>query len=169
MGATYAKDGELSEHRDRVLIDELVDRGLTTDEIVELMISTDSSNLNARARVVLDVLREHGKAKTVVPAVFGPVLKFYESTGAPAGGAAQALFRAASQDCGGEEIESAALRVLARGLFVDGPLVYLSKCSASQETLDQLERIPVRGSRVFGDEPKESVRKEIEKRIANRK
>ena len=169
VGATYAKDGDLSEHRDRMLIDELVDRGLTTDEIVELMINTDPSNLPMRAHDVLAPLREHGKAKAVVPAIFAPVLKFYERTGPRAASAAEALFHEASRNCGGEAMESAALRVLAAGLFVDGPLRYLSNCSASQETLDRLERITVRGSRVFGDQPKESVREAIEKRMAGRK
>ena len=169
MGSTYAKHGDLSEHRDRMLIDELVDRGLTADQIVELMINTDPANLNARARVVLDSLREHGQAKTAVPAIFAPMLDFYERSGAPVAEAAGGLFRAASLNCGGEEIERAALRVLTAGLFVDGPLFYLSHCSASQETLDRLERITVRGSRVYGENATESVRQEIEKRIAGRK
>ena len=167
VGATYARDGNLlSSYRDRVLIDELVDRGLTTDQIVELMINTEVPNLRARAGVVLDSLRAHGQAKAAVPAIFAPVLKFYERTGERATDATETLFRAASLNCGGEEIESAALKVLTTGLFVDGPLVYLSNCSASQETLDRLERVTVRRSRVFGENAKESVRQEIQKRIA---
>ena len=130
VGATYAKENDLSRYRDRVLIDELVDRGLTTDQIVGLMINTDVPNLAVRAQVVFDSLREHGKARAVVPAIFAPVLEFYERTGARATGATDGLFLAASVDCGGEEMDGAALRVLASGLAEEYPLVYLSKCSA---------------------------------------
>ena len=169
VGATYAKDGYLSEYRDRVLMDELLDRGLTTEQVVELMINTDTSNLRERARDVLELLEGHGQAKAAVPAVLVPVLKFYESTGAPAASATDTLFFAASSTCGGEEIDNAALRVLSARLSEEGPLRYLRKCSTSQETIDRLERITLRRSQVLGKDVKESVRKEIEKRIANRK
>ena len=137
-----------SDPRDRVLITELARRGLTTEEIVDLLGSAPPGRLPSRVGTVIAALRAAGNT-VPLSSFIGPALERYRQIGPKADPAVEALFDYAKAGCsqwvpekidkalrdGAPVFEEQAIKALREGMFVRGPLVFLSVCSASEEGL----------------------------------
>jgi hypothetical protein len=141
-------DFQLPEPRDRVLITELARRGLTTEEIVDLLGSAPPGRLRSRVGTVIAAL--HAAGNTVpLSSYIGPAIERYRQIGPKADLAVEALFNFAKAGCsqwepekidkalreGTPVFEEQAIKALREGMFVRGPRTYLSVCSASEEGL----------------------------------
>lgn len=153
---------DFSEYRDVILITELARRGLSEEQVVELLTNTEGSNLHTRARVVLDALRRSGKEASV-NRYFDPALEMYEKIGPSAHAAVDTLFHNAARTCT-PKVEAHALRLLKSGIFQEAALLYIGACSTSQETMGAIETLSVPDNLV---QPKESVLQGIRRRAAH--
>ena len=152
-------------HRDQVLIAELARRGLTSDQIADLVtdVAPSPENYNSRLTSVASGYRDAGKGSFAD--IFEPALEAYEHVGPGAEAAVFSLFgRAQSLRCS-SAIEERALGLLKAGVFLRGPMGYLGRCSTSPATIAVVEKI---------DSPNEDVERTrmaaitvIRRRIAN--
>src|SRR5579883_2038546 len=77
-----------SEARDRILVTELVQRGITDRQVVELLTQTTPDNLKDRAMVTLGVLEACGRQE-LVQSGFSAALEEYRRIGRPSSGAVE--------------------------------------------------------------------------------
>jgi len=119
--------------RDRILIAELARRGLTDDDIIELLRGPEVSPED-RLLALIFALDDAG-ATPLVRRVFTQALEIYERLGPQGDDSVTRLFKAAANKHCVANVESQALDVLRAGVFQEGPLAYLSQCSASSATV----------------------------------
>jgi len=124
--------------RDAILIAELVRRGISDDQVIELLRDPGPSHYDTRLVAVSKGFRDAGSE--FIRRYFDPALRLYEDIGPGADRAVEGLFRNASMECS-PEFEMQAMAVLKRGVFAHGPLIYLGGCSTSRETMAALEAI----------------------------
>jgi hypothetical protein len=138
----HLKPGDgFSEYRDAILIEELVRRGLSEVQLVELLQHPGLNGLDGRAGVVFEAMKHTGK-ENLLNRYFEPALAMYERLGPPATEAVESLFRAVAQNCA-PNIERNALRLVTSGMFGRAGWIYLSRCSSSEETLRTIEPLTV--------------------------
>lgn len=164
VGGNYGSAGSLSEYRDRVLIGELVRRGVSGEQVIELLRNTDVKNLGMRARIVFDALQRQHKPGSV-KSVFSAALEIYERLGPAADDAVERLLWAAGSECA-PEFEAPTLSLLKSGVFQGSALVYLGRCSTSQEALQVLDNVAVPNELA---RRRESAQSEIRRRLSVRR
>lgn len=130
-----------SNNRDRILVEELARRGLSADQLGDLLVKTERAGLGRRATVVFSALQLAGK-RTLLASHIVPVLARYESVGQAAEEAVGPLFRSAANDCS-PQFEAIAMKTLKGGIFGEGPLIYFHRCTNSEEMVRSIESIPV--------------------------
>jgi hypothetical protein len=137
----WLKEDEFG-HRQAILLDELVSRGITTEQILDLLGDVPPSREDLYHRLVrlIGALRRNGQG-SALRAFFEPALRMYEQKGRPASFAIEALFSSAVRMCS-PAFEQQALRVLREGAFLGGPIHYLSACSVSQEAIEAIQAAP---------------------------
>lgn len=129
--------------RDRLLIAELAKRGLSQDQVVDLLTDVDKTPEGYRQRLesVVSGFQAAGSG-TFAALYFAPALQAYESIGPAADPSVASLFGQAVLRLGcPASVEAQAIDVLQKGVFFQGPLAYLSRCSASRDTLALLEKM----------------------------
>jgi hypothetical protein len=132
---------DMSEVRDGILIKELMRRGLTGDQFVELLVSAAPAKRYSRAAVVLGLLRDAGDNAFLARNLEGALAE-YARIGPPAHHAVSLLFNEAARHCL-PQFEGLALRELKEGIFAEGALGYLGFCSSSRETLMTIESLSI--------------------------
>jgi len=133
-----------TEGRDTILIAELARRGLSSEEMSDLL--TDVRPIPDEYRSRLQSLISGYLASHKGPwlDVFEPALKAYDSVGSAADAAMFDLFgRALNQGCP-TAVEQQALDTLKKGVFSRGPFAYLGRCSTSLQTIAALEGLSPR-------------------------
>jgi hypothetical protein len=140
VGRTLTPGSGIDEYRDAILVHELVQRGLSQDQFLELL-QNAQSRLGYRAGLVLRAMERAGQ-KTLITKYFEPALGMYERLGPGAGDAVNSLFRAVARTCT-TQFEPSALRLIKNSMFEEGALLYLNRCASSEETLRQMELLPV--------------------------
>jgi hypothetical protein len=143
VGRPVGPDGSqgYSHFRDDILVTELIRRGLTEEQFVELLSNVDSVGLGTRAQVVLFALQQEGKGASL-GRYFGPALRMYEHIGPGSSDAVETLFRFAAAACS-KPYEAEAARLLKSGTFPNASLLYVSRCSASQDVLEAVSSADV--------------------------
>jgi hypothetical protein len=127
-------------NRDEILIAELMRRGLTNQEISDLLTDVrpaTAANYEERLRSFIGGLRVSGEVS--VMGIFETALSAYERAGATAESAVGLLFGRAAMGYCPAAVEPRALELLAKGVFVITPLGYLQRCSRSPQTVTKLE------------------------------
>jgi len=125
--------------RDQILIAELVRRGISGEQMSDLLtdVKPIPEEYKSRLQSLIGGYLESGKGPWLD--VFQPALKAYEGAGFVADAAMLDLFgRAANQGCP-VPVEQQAIDVLKKGVFSRGPFAYLGKCSTSLRTVATLE------------------------------
>jgi len=136
-------DGDLqvvsSDTRDWVLITELARRGLTAQQVVELLGDVKPPRLFDRLVVIEEALRRGGKGPA--PETYFPqAMELCRQIGKPADRAVSTLYRIVARKCPAAG-EAEALKDLKQGVFMEGPLTYVGACSRSMDTLGMLEQL----------------------------
>ncbi len=133
-----------TEKRDEILITELARRGMSQDQVIDLLRDTQptAEGYSSRLGAVGYGFKNAGKGP-FEKLFFEPALETYERIGPVADKSVWALFGdAAIQGCA-SDIEARALGMLMKGTFVSGPLAYLSECSSSPDALTVVEAVSV--------------------------
>jgi hypothetical protein len=128
---------DYSDHRDGILITELVRRGVNEERFSELLRTANPATLENRANVVFGALRAAGNGPALTRFI-GPALATYEQIGLSATDAVDVLFIHARRDCS-LAFEEQALSLLKKGIFLGPAFTYLGECSTSKEVLQTLE------------------------------
>ena len=137
-------DVDLSDRRDAMLITELVRRGLSQDEYLELLRSAPPARLYARARIVFESLTNAGKSEDVIRN-FEPTVQMYEKIGPRAESTVFMLFmEARRQGVCSAQIEKNAVRLVKEEVFQDSAISYLGRCSTSPEAAHLIDGSSVR-------------------------
>jgi len=97
--------------------------------------------MGSTSQVVLFALQQEGKGASL-GRYFGPALKMYEHIGPGASDAVETSFRFAANACS-KPCEAEAARLLKSGAFPNASLLYLSRCSASQDVLEAVSSADV--------------------------
>jgi hypothetical protein len=128
-------------NRDSILIAELVRRGLTEDQVIDLLTDVDKTPDAYRLRLAsLTGAFEVSGKRSFAQIFFEPALQTYEQIGPMADQSVTSLFGQASLHCSAT-LEARAAGVLRKGTFIAGPLDYLQKCSSSRGTITMLENM----------------------------
>ena len=122
--------------RDRILIAELARRGLTDDDIINLLGSPEVAPEDRLLALILAL--DDAGATPLVKRVFTQALEIYRRLGPQGNDSVTRLFKAAANRHCEANVESQALDVLREGVFQRGPLSYLASCSTSGETVAAL-------------------------------
>jgi hypothetical protein len=149
-------------HRQDILLAEAVRRGLSTEQIVELLRSAPAGQERTRLSSVVRLLERSGQGSRFSE-YFEPALRTYEQMDSRrVKDAVELLFFRARKRCS-PIFEQHALRILREGenRLADGPVLYLDFCATSEEALQVLETL--RASDVL-----ESRRQSAVQRIRNR-
>jgi hypothetical protein len=149
-------------HRQDILLAEAVRRGLSTEQIVELLRSAPAGQERTRLSSVVRLLERSGQGSRFSE-YFEPALRTYEQMDSRrVKDAVELLFFRARKRCS-PAFEQQALRILREGenRLADGPVLYLDFCATSEEALQVLETL--RASDVL-----ESRRQSAVQRIRNR-
>jgi hypothetical protein len=140
---------DFSDRRDEILIAELVKRGLSVDQFLDL-VKSDSLHPDLRLTTALYALRRAGVS---LDPYIKSALAMYLPLGA--GEEVATLFNYAAEPCKvpirshrekatpSPEFEALALKLIKSGQSTEGPLAYLESCSNSRETLDALSSAAV--------------------------
>ena len=128
-------------YRDGYLLAELARRGLSDVQVGDLLVDPSAWDLGERARVVLSALKKAGKDDPA-SRYYKVALDRYRQVGAAAEDAVAVFFADRATNCSPES-ETAATDALKDGAFFEGPLLYLSRCSASPETTRMLSGLSV--------------------------
>lgn len=153
---------DFSEHRDEILIKELIRRRLSEDQFLDLLSNTKPGYMESRAGIVFSALASTGKEASL-NRYFESALNMYERIGPVAGSAAELVFRFASRSCS-PALEAHAVRLMKSGVFQKGALSYIGACSSSSEMLRAVEAVSVPDSLV---QQKETVLRGIRRRLDN--
>lgn len=158
-------------HRQDILLAEAVRRGLSTEQIVELLRSAPAGREYARLASLERILARNGQG-SAFSEYFEPALRMYEQMDSRrAMDAIRLLFYRARKRCS-PAFERHALRVLREdeSRLAAGPLSYLDSCAASQEALQLVEELRVsenlESQRQFAAQ---RIRKRLEKASAVRR
>jgi len=135
---------EFTGERDRILIAELARRGLSQDQVLDLLTDVErtADGYHGRLISVIEGIRASG-TDPFINRFFAPTLKAYEGIGPVAAKAVETLFGSAAVPRCPVDVEADALAVLKKGVFFEGPLNYLAFCSTSPETLAALQALNV--------------------------
>jgi hypothetical protein len=150
--------------RDRILIAELARRGLSDDQVLDLLVDVQPTEdaYYRRLGAVIGGMKDAGAAP-FISRLFLPTFKAYERIGPVANKSVDSLFKSAAvPHCQGD-VEALALEVLKSGVFPDGPLAYLSLCSTSRETIAALRTISLPTEQL--EKAREFAIKEIQRHI----
>ncbi len=134
----YPKGHDFSSARDRILLATLARRGLTQDQVVDLLDDVDHTADGYHDRFVAVMAGFEASNTAFLSPFFDPILDNYKEIGTSTRLAVQALFGAATRQCSAS-YEDRALGLLRRGLFPEGPLAYVGLCSRSIATVSALE------------------------------
>lgn len=140
IGRELAPRSGIDEYRDTILIDELVRRGLSQEQFIELLQNSEP-RLSYRAGLVLGAM-ERANQKASITRYFEPALAMYERIGTRANSAVDSLFRAATRNCT-SQFEPTAMRLMKSSKFEEAALRYLTRCASSEEMLRQIELLSV--------------------------
>ncbi|MEP7367969.1 MAG: hypothetical protein ABI972_32295 [Acidobacteriota bacterium] len=127
-----------------ILLNEWASRGMTPEEIVELLGDVVTMKVESGWWIgqVLRAVEKSGKPVPIT-AYFGKALHRYEEIGKGSEESVGALFsRAGLRGCKLED-QAEAIRLLRDEVFIRGPLRYLGACSRSQQAFDLIERLQV--------------------------
>jgi hypothetical protein len=125
--------------RDEILIAELARRGLSGEQMSDLLtdVKPTPEEYKSRLQSLISGVIQSGKGGWLD--VFQPAVKAYDGLGPIADAAMSDLFgRAANQGCPAA-VEQQALDVLKKGVFSHGPFAYLGRCSTSLQTIATIE------------------------------
>lgn len=149
-------------HRQEILLNELVGRGITTEQTLDLLGDVPPGREYDRLIRLIGALRRNGQG-SALRTFFEPALRMYEQKGRPANSAVERLFASAVRMCA-PAFEQQALRVLREGVFLRGPIHYLSACSVSQEAIEAIQAAPeVRGSPTAKSHAARSIQQRIDR------
>lgn len=135
-----SKDDIVPGPRNVILMTELARRGLTTEEVVDLVLSARPAAATGWVGEVLTALRAAGN-QTPVSSFIGPAMEMYRRIGSQADRAVEALFDHAKRACAPAS-EQEAIKALREGAFVQGPRTYLAVCASSEEALAAVAASP---------------------------
>jgi hypothetical protein len=153
----------VSHHRNVVLMTELARRGLTREEVIELVVSARPANSTEWVSEVLGALRAAGN-QIPVSSFIGPAMEMYRRIGSQADRAVEALFDHAKRSCAPAS-EQEAIKALREGVFVQGPRTYLAVCASSEEALAAVAASPETRR---NPRDKEGAMESIRQRMQNR-
>jgi hypothetical protein len=156
--------GGCFDERNLVLLTELAKRGLTTEQFVDILVNTETTDphgLAILASAALRALSAVGKA-AALEGYMGPALDAYYRMGPHGEEAAAELFRTARWKCS-PAFERIAVKH-ASGPFPAGPIAYLDMCSTSKESLETLEQVSLpSGLDALRDHAVRSISKRVAK------
>jgi hypothetical protein len=135
---------EFTGERDKILIAELARRGLSEDEVLDLLTDVERTADGYQGRLIsmIEGIRASG-TDPFMSRFFTPALKAYEGIGPVAAKAVETLFGNAAVPRCPVDVEADALAVVKKGVFFEGPLNYLALCSTSPKTLAALQALNV--------------------------
>jgi hypothetical protein len=154
-----------TDRRDQILIAELARRGLSDEQVADLLTDVHPApkSYGLRLRSFIGGYVDSGKGPWL--AVFAPALKAYEGVGPAADAGVLELFSDAGRLSCPASVEQQALDVLKKGVFSRGPFAYLGRCSTSLQTVAALESLSP-GDEAF-EKSRAGVIAMIRQRIAN--
>jgi hypothetical protein len=132
---------DFTERRDRILIAELVRRGLSHDEVIDLLRSVEpatASSYYSRLNSVIAGFKDAGKGP-FDKLFFKAALEAYESIGPVASASVGILFGDAVIRGCAPDVETQAIEVLKRRSFPEAAFGYLRQCATSNETIAAVE------------------------------
>jgi hypothetical protein len=129
----------LTENRDTILLGELVRRGLSTQEFVQLLTGGDG-DLAQRAQVLLRVASMSDAEFSFEKYVRAALARYTEI--GPGAALAVSEVTGSYTRCS-PVLEAEMLNQLQGGLFVESAMSYLGRCSVSEEALEALARTAV--------------------------
>lgn len=138
IGKVVGPGEPVSEERDEFLIAELLKRGITREDFLRLLSDVERWNVGNRASRVMSVILRTGR-KDLVEQHFPAVMALYERLQGPINRPTEGFFRMAGRDCK-PIYHQQAIELLGRGRIMSGPLLYFSRCGASEEALRVVER-----------------------------
>ena len=127
-----------SDYRNKVLVSELLRRGIDEDHLLRILTPDDGRDYEGRLVAVIAGCGLLGKEQ-VLDAAIPRVMALYRQRGRPASIAAEHLFMYAGTRCS-ESAEAVARETFVSGDFQSGALRYLALCSRSRDVLEEIER-----------------------------
>lgn len=135
-GADYTAD------RDQILIAELVRRGLSEAQVLDLLTDVQPTpDAYDRRLAAVDEAFQDAGAAPFIGRFFMPAFRAYQRIGPAATKSVAHLFGLASVPSCQVDVEALALDLLKRGEFIEGPFAYLGSCSTSREALAALQTV----------------------------